>query len=115
MGIFNGHADKGDKPRQNIPIMQEFIPVNVVIGDRSYRIRVSPSDEEMVRMLIRKVNEQILSFKTQYAGKDMQDYIAMVLLWFVTEQQEGGKSPGDQSITDKLTELDRFLDRQLNA
>jgi hypothetical protein len=93
--------------------MQEFIPVNVIIGDRSYRIRVSPSDEEMVRRMIRKINEQVLNFKTQYAGKDMQDYISMVLLWFVTEQQDEGKSSGDQSITEKLTELDRFLDRQL--
>jgi cell division protein ZapA (FtsZ GTPase activity inhibitor) len=93
--------------------MQEFTPINVVIGDRSYRIRIAPSDEEMVRKVIRKINDQVLSFKTQYAGKDMQDYIAMVLLWFVTEQQEEGKGNEDQSITEKLTELEAFLDRQL--
>ena len=71
--------------------MQEFTPINVIIGDRSYRIRIAPSDEEMVRKVIRRINEQVVSFKTQYAGKDMQDYIAMVLLWYVTEQQEEGK------------------------
>jgi cell division protein ZapA (FtsZ GTPase activity inhibitor) len=89
------------------------MPINVTIGDRSYRVRVSPADEEMVRRVIRKINEQILSFKTQYAGKDMQDYIAMVLLWFVTEQQEEGKSDEHQSVTDKLRELDSFLSQQL--
>jgi cell division protein ZapA len=93
--------------------MQEFTPINVVIGDRSYRIRIAPSDEEMVRKVIRKINDQVVSFKTQYAGKDMQDYIAMVLLWYVTEQQEEGKSNEDQSIAEKLTELESFLDRQL--
>ena len=93
--------------------MQEFTPINVVIGDRSYRIRIAPSDEEMVRKVIRKINDQVLSFKTQYAGKDMQDYIAMVLLWYVTEQQEEGKSDENQAITEKLTELEAFLDRQL--
>lgn len=93
--------------------MQEFTPINVVIGDRSYRIRIAPSDEEMVRKVIRKINDQVLSFKTQYAGKDMQDYIAMVLLWYVTEQQEDGKGNEDQAITDKLSELEAFLDRQL--
>jgi cell division protein ZapA len=93
--------------------MQEFTPINVVIGDRNYRIRIAPSDEEMVRKVIRKINEQVLAFKTQYAGKDMQDYVAMVLLWFVTEQQEMGQGPDDQSLTDKLTELETFLDRQL--
>jgi cell division protein ZapA len=94
--------------------MEEFLPINVTIGDRSYRVRVSPADEEMVRRVIRKINEQIISFKTQYAGKDMQDYIAMVLLWFVTEQQEVGKSPDDQSITEKLKNLDSYLARQMN-
>ena len=93
--------------------MQDFTPINVVIGDRSYRIRISPSDEEMVRKVIRKINDQVLSFKTQYAGKDMQDYIAMVLLWYVTEQQEEGKGNEDQSLAEKLTELEAFLDRQL--
>ncbi len=93
--------------------MQEFTPINVIIGDRSYRIRIAPSDEEMVRKVIRRINEQVVSFKTQYAGKDMQDYIAMVLLWYVTEQQEEGKGNEDQDITDKLSELEAFLDRQL--
>ena len=93
--------------------MQDFTPINVVIGDRSYRIRIAPSDEEMVRKVIRKINDQVLSFKTQYAGKDMQDYIAMVLLWYVTEQQEEGKGNEDQSLAEKLTELEAFLDRQL--
>jgi len=93
--------------------MQEFTPINVVIGDRSYRIRIAPTDEEMVRKVIRKINDQVISFKTQYAGKDMQDYIAMVLLWHVTELQEEGKGNEDQSITEKLTELEAFLDRQL--
>jgi cell division protein ZapA (FtsZ GTPase activity inhibitor) len=93
--------------------MQESTPINVVIGDRSYRIRIAPSDEEMVRRVIRKINEQVVSFKTQYAGKDMQDYIAMVLLWYVTEQQETGKSSDDQSISEKLNELESLLDRHL--
>jgi cell division protein ZapA len=93
--------------------MQDSTPINVVIGDRSYRIRIAPSDEEMVRKVIRKINDQVVSFKTQYAGKDMQDYIAMVLLWYVTEQQDQGNSSEDQSISEKLNELESLLDRHL--
>jgi cell division protein ZapA (FtsZ GTPase activity inhibitor) len=94
-------------------IMQDSTPINVVIGDRSYRIRIAPTDEEMVRKVIRKINEQVVSFKTQYAGKDMQDYIAMVLLWYVTDQQEHGNSNEDQSISEKLNELEALLDRHI--
>ena len=107
--------DLGVKLKRNFPNMQELIPVNVIIGDRNYRVRVTTQDEEMVRRVIRRINEQILQFKTLYAGKDMQDYVAMVLLWFVTEQQEEGKSDEDQSISEKLDQLSAFLDKQLKG
>jgi Cell division protein ZapA len=64
--------------------MQELIPLNIVLGDRSYRIKINPSDEQDVRKTLKTINDKIIEFKTQFAGKDMQDYIAMVLLWFAT-------------------------------
>ena len=33
-----------------------------------------------------------MEFRTQFAGKDMQDYISMVLIWFATQPQSGPKS-----------------------
>ena len=65
---------------------EELIPLNLVIGDRSYRIKVHPRDEEVVRKTARTINEKMVEFKTSFAGKDMQDYLAMVLVWFATEQ-----------------------------
>ena len=32
------------------------------------------------------INNKLIEFKTNFAGKDMQDYIAMVLIWLATEQ-----------------------------
>ena len=48
--------------------------------------RCAPEDEEVVRKTVKTINDKIIEFKTQFAGKDMQDYIAMVLIWFATEQ-----------------------------
>jgi cell division protein ZapA (FtsZ GTPase activity inhibitor) len=62
--------------------MSELIPVNIVIADRTYRLKIEPADEEMVRKTANTINEKITEFKTSFAGKDTQDYIAMVLLWF---------------------------------
>ncbi len=31
--------------------MQELIPVNIVIGDRTYRVRIESRDEEKVRRI----------------------------------------------------------------
>lgn len=86
---------------------QELIPINIVIGDRTYRIRINPTDEESVRKITRKINDKILEFKTSFAGKDMQDYISMVLLWFVTEQQAGSFS--DSGLAEALAGLENLL------
>ena len=95
--------------------VQELIPINIVVGDRTYRIRINRSDEEKVRLVIRKINDQLLQFKTNFAGKDMQDYIAMVLLWFVTEQQDGHLNPELVKVTEQLTSLETLLDQALEG
>jgi cell division protein ZapA (FtsZ GTPase activity inhibitor) len=68
--------------------MGELIPVNVLIADRTYRIRVDKKDEEKVRKTASLLNQKIAEFKVQFAGKDMQDFVSMALLWFATEQKE---------------------------
>ena len=93
--------------------MQELIPINVVIGDRSYRIRIAPGDEELVRKTLKSVNDKILAFKTEFAGKDMQDYIAMVLLSYATETASGGQSSLSPSLLETLSRMEQQLDRAL--
>ena len=68
-------------------------------------------DEEAVRRTLKQINEKILEFRTQFAGKDMQDYVAMVLLWFVTEQTEGQTHPELAHISERLTHLESLLDQ----
>jgi Cell division protein ZapA len=96
--------------------MSELIPISALIGDRTYRIKISPSDEEMVRRSLKTINEKIIEFKTQFAGKDMQDYIAMVMIWYATEQQN---SAGDNGQTgaqlQQLNLLEALLDEHLDA
>jgi len=86
---------------------ENLLPINIVIGDRTYRIRIRSSDEESVRKITKKINDKILEFKTSFAGKDMQDYISMVLLWFVTEQQAGHFT--ETGINEALSSLEALL------
>lgn len=65
--------------------MSELIPISALIGDRTFRIKVEPKNEEQVRRTLDFINNKILEFKQQFAGKDMQDYLAMTLLWFATQ------------------------------
>ena len=93
--------------------MKNFIPANVVIGDRTYRIKVEAENEEMVRKISKKLNEQLNNFKSLYAGKDMQDYIAMVQLWFVSENHEKSIKINTEVILDKLTNIEREIDKYI--
>lgn len=95
--------------------MQNLEPINIVIGDRTYRIRIEPANEGIVRQTVKLVNEKIVEFKTSFAGKDMQDYIAMVLIWFATQQKSGENNPiEDKYLQDRLKTLENQLDRVLN-
>jgi cell division protein ZapA len=94
--------------------MEELIPINVLIGDRTYRIRIATADEEVVRKTLKLINDKILEFKTQFAGKDMQDYIAMVVLWYATQQKMADNEtaiPGESE--QRMAGMEKLLDRML--
>src|SRR3954471_22452651 len=94
----------------------QLIPINIVVADRSYRLKIQPEDEEMVRRTLKIINEKIIDYKTNFAGKDMQDYVSMVLLWYATEQQK----PTPEQIVEtgskeKLDKIEELLDKLLQT
>ena len=90
--------------------MAELIPINILIGDRTYRIKTSPADEEAIRRTLKTINDKIIEFKTQFAGKDMQDYVAMVLIWYAT-QSSGDSSP---ALKEEMSVVLRKIEEQLD-
>ena len=93
--------------------MQNLIPINLVVGDRTYRIKINSNDEEQVRKMAKKLNDQLSEFRSQYAGKDMQDYLAMVLLSLVTEQQTGKQPENIAESQEQLNRIETLIDRAL--
>ncbi|MES2004588.1 MAG: cell division protein ZapA [Bacteroidota bacterium] len=95
--------------------MPELIPVNILIADRSYRLKIDSADEEMVRKTAALINDKIAEFKTQFAGKDTQDYVSMVLLWFATEQNQSGIDlvKWDEASA-RLASLEKMVDKALS-
>lgn len=93
----------------------ELIPLNLLIADRTYRVRIDPKDEEVVRKTAKTINDKILEFKTQFAGKDLQDYIAMVLVWFATEQNAAISNQVNlDNVSSRLHTLERTIDSALD-
>jgi len=95
---------------------EQLIPATIIIADRSYRIKIQPRDEEIVRKTVKTINDKIIEFKTMFAGKDMQDYVAMALVSYATEQNEvSPESVEKEHIANKLNLLEKLLDGQLQS
>ena len=92
--------------------MAELIPINILIGDRTYRIKTDPKDEEQIRGTLKTINDKIIEFKTQFAGKDMQDYVAMVLIWYAT--QAGAENNSNPSLEKEMAEALQKIEQQLD-
>lgn len=96
--------------------MAELIPITITVADRNYRIRIDPADEEKVRATVKMLNQKIIEFKIAFAGKDMQDYITMVLLWFVTEDKNAINSSDSeiQWVADRLETIIQSIEKGLS-
>jgi hypothetical protein len=95
--------------------MNDLIPTNLVIGDRTYRVKIHPKDEEVVRKTVKTINDKIVEYKTQFAGKDLQDYIAMVLVWFATEQNAAISNQVNlDNVSSRLQTLERMIEDALD-
>ncbi|MHB1921492.1 MAG: cell division protein ZapA [Chitinophagaceae bacterium] len=93
-----------------------LIAINITLADRSYRLKIKPEEEESVRKTVKEVNEKILEFKTAYAGKDLQDYIAMVLLMYATQNLQGLPSTSSFPIDlhQRFQQWETLLDKALS-
>ena len=93
--------------------MSELIPINLVIGDRTYRIKTLPKDEEVIRHTIKTINDKIIEFKTQFAGKDMQYFIAMVMIWYATQGVPESNTGLENTVTEALLKMELQIDKAL--
>ncbi|MBM3413413.1 MAG: cell division protein ZapA [Bacteroidetes bacterium] len=96
--------------------MAALIPLSAQIGDRTYRIKVEPKDEALVRKTLQQINAKIMELKSLYVGKDMQDYIAMTMIWYAAQQPTPTTpvtSQEDPSIRQGLAILEGLIENGL--
>jgi cell division protein ZapA len=56
-----------------------------------------------------------VEFKTMFAGKDMQDYVSMVMAWYATQPQAAvAQSIAQDTLQAELDRLEDMLDKTLN-
>lgn len=94
--------------------MEALITTHILIADRTYRLKIEASEEAMVRKTAALINDKISEFKANFAGKDMQDYVSMALLWFATEQSQAGSQMKQAAEwSQQLTDLEETIHKAL--
>jgi cell division protein ZapA len=87
------------------------ISIKITIADRTYPLRVSMEEEEVVRRAAKIINERLKDYQENYAVRDKQDLLSMAVLHYATAvlkaEQKGQQQ--DSSVATKIDELDSLL------
>ena len=89
--------------------MDDKLSIKVNVADRYYPLKIERKDEEKIRKAARLINEKVLQYKQRYLDKDVQDFLAMASLQFVTRVIEMEGKFDIQPLEQKLQELDEEL------
>ena len=94
-----------------------LIPINLLIADRQYPLKIKPEEEEIVRQAAKKLNEKIKDLQQQYSANDKQDYLAMCALMnevqILSDKQK--VTIADPAFLDKLLEIDARLTESVSS
>ena len=93
--------------------MEDKLSIRVNIVDRYYPLKIERKDEEKIRKAGKIISDKVLQYKQKYADKDVQDFLAMAALQYVTklielEEKEEG-TPLVSSIKELNEELEVYL------
>ncbi|SNR67607.1 MULTISPECIES: cell division protein ZapA [Hymenobacter] len=87
------------------------LSIKIRVADRDYPMRVSPQDEERLRLAGRLLNERLKEFRDQYGIQDKQDLLAMIALSTMADRLKVSKEKDgtDAALTERLARLDEVL------
>jgi cell division protein ZapA (FtsZ GTPase activity inhibitor) len=81
------------------------LSIKVNIADRYYPLKIERDEEEKIRLAAKRINEKILQYKSKYNDKDIQDFLAMAALQFVTKLVEQEENNSVDTLYDKIEAL----------
>jgi cell division protein ZapA len=93
--------------------MDDKLSIRVNIADRYYPLKIDRRDEEKIRKAAKLINEKVLQYKQKYSDKDVQDFIAMAALQYVTKVIEFEAGSDTSTLIDNIKELNEELEEYL--
>jgi cell division protein ZapA (FtsZ GTPase activity inhibitor) len=90
--------------------MDDKLSIRINIIDRYYPLKIDKGDEEKIRKAGKIINEKVLQYKQKYADKDVQDFLAMAALQYVTRLIELEEKEENPAIIAGIRELSEEIE-----
>ena len=95
--------------------MKDRLSIKVTIAGRIYPLTIQRQEEENVRKAVKLVNEKVSEYQRNFNDKDVQDFLVMIALPYVTQSLElqRNNQRDDKSVIDKLEKIDKVISAEL--
>ncbi len=90
--------------------MDDKLSIRVNIIDRYYPLKIDKGDEEKIRKAGKIINDKVLQYKQKYSDKDVQDFLAMAALQYVTRLIEIEDKEENPALLDGIRELNEEIE-----
>jgi cell division protein ZapA (FtsZ GTPase activity inhibitor) len=90
--------------------MDDKLSIRVNLVDRYYPLKIDRKDEEKIRKAGKIINEKVLQYKQRYSDKDVQDFLAMAALQYVTKLIELEENQNTSELLQTIKELNEELE-----
>ena len=93
------------------------LSINVNIANRVYPLTIEREEEELIRLAVKRVNDNIKQLGNTYEVSDKQDLLAMTALFFSNKALEVDHKIDDisGSVSTKLQEMEGELEQYLDS
>jgi cell division protein ZapA len=91
--------------------MSETTLVDLMILNRSFKVKVETKNVALVKQRMQDIQTKLVSLKSNFPGRDVQDYLSMALIDAVSESL---KNEDDQSKNEELFEELKKLNELLD-
>lgn len=94
---------------------EDKLSIKVNVADRYYPLKIDRLEEEKIRKAAKLINEKVLQYKKRYLDKDVQDFLAMAALQYVTKIIEIEDKNDLVPLLDSIREINEELDVYLKG
>ncbi len=95
--------------------LEDKLSIKVNVADRYYPLKIDRQEEEKIRKAAKLINDKVLQYKKRYLDKDVQDFLAMAALQYVTKVLEVEDKNDLAPLLDGIREINEELDVYLKG